>query len=48
MQVSFSNLPNLVKHLKRGIEAVEEDNRREMEKWMPTAAKESTSYGEVQ
>jgi len=48
MQVSFSNLPNSIKHLKRGIEAVEEDNRRKMERWMPKPAPEGTSSGEVQ
>lgn len=43
-QVSYSNIPNLVKHLKRGIEAVDEDFRKEMERNFG----QPQPYGEVQ
>ena len=34
-QVSYSNIDNLVRHLRRGIQGVNEDNEREMQKYMP-------------
>lgn len=45
--VSYAGIPNLVKHLKRGIEAVDEDFKKELAKNFPDVVGEQP-YGEVQ
>jgi hypothetical protein len=42
LQVSYQDIDNLVKHLRRGIQGIDEDNKNYMQKYMPKPSTGST------